>query len=59
MAIAQQARRQERLATVAPRKRNFGRRKCPACGGVMTQREHWGLTGAAWVCQKCITSIAA
>ena len=59
MAIAVQARRQERLATVAPRRRSYGRRKCPACDGVMTVREHWGATGSAWVCGKCITSIAA
>lgn len=51
--------RQMRQVTVAPRRRNFGRRKCPACGGVMTVREHWGATGSAWVCGKCITSIAA
>lgn len=57
MALAVQQRRQ---ATVAPRRRVVvQRRKCPACGGTMIQREGWGLTGKAWVCQTCITSIAA
>ena len=57
MALAVQYRRQE---TVAPRRRVVvQRRKCPACGGTMIQREHWGLTGKAFVCTKCITSIAA
>ena len=57
MALAVQQRRQ---VTVAPRRKvAVQRRKCPACGGTMVQRDHWGLTGKAFVCQKCITSIAA
>jgi predicted RNA-binding Zn-ribbon protein involved in translation (DUF1610 family) len=56
MALAVQQRRQ---ATVALRRKvAVQRRKCPACGGTMVQRDHWGLTGNAFVCQKCITSIA-
>lgn len=51
--------RQARLRTVEvpAARRQVARRRCPACGGMATKRNGWGLTGEAYVCGKCLCSI--
>lgn len=45
-----------RVLTVASRPAYVPGKKCPSCGGRMTLQSHFGLTGRAYVCGRCIFS---
>ena len=55
MAAVRQARM--RTVDVPVQRRQVARRRCPACGDIATKRSNWGITGEAFVCRKCLTSI--